>query len=176
MRLAGADSDAITKAGGGFPAIYKALEHTSIQTMVTQASRLLRESIRQGTTTLESKSGFGVTENTEIKILRTHAVLNKLLGNVVSTFMAARFLPSLFDGSGADYVHWVCSRLLPLLRRRKLADFVDVSCEEHLFPPDQARPAFSPAPPKILGFAIKLHSGESGKTGGVRLAVELGAT
>lgn len=173
MRLAGASFEEITEAGGGFLAISKALEDASIQTLETQALRLLRESIRQGTTAIESKSGYGINQSTETKILRTHAALNKRLGNVVSTFMAARFLPSSFRASPADYLDWFCTHMLPFVRRRKLAEFIDVACEERMFTPEQTRSILLCA--KDLGFAVKLHSGEYSDVGGIRLAVELGA-
>ncbi len=174
MRLAGADSSQIAEAGGGIPAIYRSLQEASVNTLESQSLRLLQESIRQGTTTIEAKSGYGGTDTGEVKILRTHAALNARLAGVVSTCMAARFLPASFGGSREDYVEWFCSHMLPLVRRRKFAEFVDVSCEEAEFTLEQTRRILTCA--KQLGFAIKVHSGQLWNTGGMRLAVELGCT
>jgi imidazolonepropionase len=173
MRIAGATSDQINEAGGGFRAIHDTLQRVSLAALETQASSLLRESIRHGTTTLEAKSGYGITEQGEIKILRTHANLNKKLGNVVSTFMAARLLTSSSQGSNEEYIDWVCTHMLPLVRRRKLAEFVDVSFENDTFSVEQVRRVLLCA--RHLGFGLKLHSGQYRNVGGARLAVELGA-
>lgn len=173
MRIAGASFDQITEAGGGFPAIYRAVQEASIPSLEAQALRPFEESIRQGTTTLESKSGYGVTERGEMKILHTHALLKRRLGNVVSTFMPSRYLPPSFSGSAGDYVDWVCTRLLPLVRRRKLAECVDVSCEGEVFSIAQARRILHCA--KGLGFSLKVHAGQYRNLGGIPLAVELGA-
>jgi imidazolonepropionase len=173
MRLAGATSGEISDAGGGIPALYKALQTVSLPNLEIHAMRLLKESVRHGSTMLESKSGYGVTESSEVRILRTHAALNKRLGNVLSTFMMARFLPPTFVNAREGYVPWVCTHLLPLVRRMKLAEFVDVACEEAEFSLEQARQILTCA--KELGFAIKLHAGQHGNLGGMRLAAHLGA-
>jgi imidazolonepropionase len=174
MRLAGASSDQIDEAGGGIPAIHRSFQDASVHTMEAQSLRLLKESIRQGTTTIEAKSGYGGTDKSEIKILRTHAALKARLGNVVSTFMTARCLPRSFEGSRGAYVQWVCTHMLPLVRRRKLAEFIDVACEETEFTFEQSRRILACA--KSMGFGIKLHAGQYWNTGGIRLAVELEAT
>jgi imidazolonepropionase len=174
MRVAGASTYQIAEAGGGFSGIYKTLQDSSVQVMEAQSLRLLKESIRQGTTTMEAKSGYGGSQKSELKILRTHAALKTRLGNIVSTFMAARFLPASFQGSRDDYAAWICNDMLPLVRRRKLAEFVDCSCEESEFTIEQTRRILVCA--KSLGFGIKMHAGQFWNIGAMRLAAELGTT
>src|SRR5271165_769375 len=94
--------------------------------------------IRQGTTTVEAKSGYGITETGEVRTLRTHAALNERMRNVVSTFLSASALPHSFPLGLDDYADWLSTHLLPLIRRRKLAEFVEVRCEEGYFSLDQA--------------------------------------
>lgn len=172
MRLAGASHDDIAQAGGGYPAIYKALQDVPVKTLESQAWRILQDCIRQGSTTLEAKSGYGVTETGELKILRTHAALNERIETVVSTFMVGRILPPEFPDREA-YADQICRNLLPLVHRRKLADFVDVICEEDMFTVEQAGRILETA--RSLGFGLKMHTAQHWRSGGIKLGVELGA-
>ena len=172
MGLAGATRAEIASAGGGFGAISKTMQDVSIHTLESQAVRVLGECIRQGTTTLEAKSGYGLTETGELKILRAHATLNSQFGTVVSTFMAAREIPNGYEQSG-DYVDWLCTHLLPLVQRRKLARFADISCDEGRFSVEDSRRFLIAA--KQLGFDLKMHAAEQDNNGGVKLAVEMEA-
>lgn len=172
MRLAGATQAEIAKAGGGIPAISKAMLDVPVRTLEAQAWRVLREAVRQGTTTLEAKSGYGIHETGEVKIFRAHAALNLRLNNVVSTFLARFGGPA--SGPEADaYIDWLVREMLPQVKRRKLARFVDLSVEEGRFSVAQARRVLTQA--RQLGLAIKMHTGEFWNIGGVRLAVEMGA-
>jgi imidazolonepropionase len=174
MHLAGATPDEITAAGGGFGGIFRSIQDASARTLETQAWRVVQESIRQGTTTIEAKSGYGVTDAGELKILRAQAALNRRLRNVVSTFLSSRTFPENYQAQPADFIDWLIEHLLPTVKRRKLAEFADVYCEEDLFPVDLARKFLTAA--KELGFGLKLHGGQFGNVGAARLAVELGAT
>jgi imidazolonepropionase len=173
MHLAGASPAQIAEAGGGLPAISKSIQDVAVRTLEHQAWRVLRECIRQGTTTIEAKSGYGFTESGEIKILRTHSYLNERLRNVVSTFMGARFVPAGYTEGLDAYVRWLCSHMLPLVHRRKYAEFVDVFCEEGMFTIEQARRILTRA--RELGFALKIHGSQHWNIGAIKLAVELGA-
>lgn len=172
MGLAGATQAEIATAGGGFDAIYKLMQDVSGHTLEAQAIRVLEESIRQGTTTLEAKSGYGVTDTGELKILRAHASLNERFGNIVSTFMTAREIPRDHGKLPSEYVNWLRSKLLPVVQKRKLAKFVDISCEG-MFSLQEASQLLLAA--RNLGFGLKMHAGEYSNIGAVKLAVELWA-
>ena len=174
MSLAGASHAQINQAGGGFPAIYRSLQEIPSRTLEAHARRVLRDCIRQGTTTIEAKSGYGVNETGELKTLRVHAALRNAPVALVSTFMAAHFIPPGFDRTPGEYIDWLCSSMLPLIRRRRLAEFAEICCEEGVFSIDQARKYLEAA--KRLGFGLKMHAGQYKNIGGVRLAVELGTT
>jgi imidazolonepropionase len=136
-----------------------------------QALRTVEEAIRHGTTTLESKSGFGLTETGEIKILRVHQALQKQV-SLVSTFLCTPAAPE-YQERPDQYLEWVCSHMLPLVKRRKLAEFADIRCEEGAFRHDDARRYLTAA--GDLGFGLKMHTGQRSNTGAIRRAVELGA-
>jgi imidazolonepropionase len=171
MRMAGASREDIALAGGGILALSKAIGELSAHTLATQALRAIQEAVRHGTTTIETKSGFGLTEAYEMKILRVHVELQKQPVTVVSTFLSDRI--PFTDQAGPDqYLDWLCSHLLPLVKRRKLAEFVDARCEQGAFTVHQARRYFNAA--RQLGFGLKMHAGRGCNTGAIRLAVELG--
>ncbi len=173
MHLAGASRDEISRAGGGLPGIFHAIQEAPVQTLEQQAWRIMQESVRQGTTTMEAKAGYGVTESGELKILRAHAVLNRRLDNIVSTLLCGRFLPDGYPLTWEQHLDWLMRDLLPLVRRRKLAEFVDVFCEEGCLTLDQARAHLTRA--RALGFGLKMQCGQFWNIGGVKLAVEMEA-
>lgn len=172
MRMAGASREDIALAGGGILALSKAIGELSAHTLAAQALRSIEEAVRHGTTTIETKSGFGLTEAYEMKILRVHAELQKQPVTVVSTFLSDGIPPS--DRAQPDrYIDWLCSHLLPLVYRRRLAEFVDARCEPGGFTIQQARRYFNVA--RQLGFGLKMHAGSGSNEGAIRLSVELGA-
>ena len=173
MSLAGASHAQIAQAGGGFPAIFRSIQETSSRTLEAHAVRVLRDCIRQGTTTIEAKSGYGVNETGELKTLRVHAALRGAPISLVSTFMAAHFIPPGYERNSGEYIEWLCSYMLPLIRRRRLAEFAEICCEEGVFSIDHARKYMEAA--QQLGYGLKVHAGQYQDIGGVGLAVELGA-
>jgi imidazolonepropionase len=170
LRLAGASEEQITEAGGGAWAQARAIEDLSPRTLEALALRALEEAVRHGTTTLETKSGYGLTEAGEMKILRIHNSLQKLPVSLVSTFHSARVSPD-FEQRPDDYLEWVCGRVLPLVRRHKLAEFADIRCEAGAFTVEQACRYLTAA--RQLGFPLKIHIGSGSNAGAVRMAVAL---
>jgi imidazolonepropionase len=141
------------------------IEATSGSTLEYQAARVIQDCVREGTTTLEAKSGFGVTEAGELKILRAYAVLDEHPIPVVSTAM----LSASFAGGPLEYL----TRLLPIVRRRGLAEFVDVEYEDHAFPYEECRRFLRAA--RQFGFGVKMHAGQRSPTRAPELALETGA-
>ena len=137
-----------------------------------QTLRTVEEAVRHGTTTLESKSGFGLSEAGEIKILRVHQVLQKRPVSLVSTFLSTPSATEYQEGPD-EYLDWVRSHMLPLVKRRKLAEFADIRCEEGAFEQDHARRYLTAA--RDLGFGLKMHTGQRSNAGVIRLAAEMGA-
>jgi len=156
------------------PADLRWIGGLSARMLASGAVRVLKECLRQGTTTLEAKSGHGRDESGEMRILKAHAALQEGPVNVVSTLMGAPFLPTAERPHRDDYVNWLCARMLPRVARRRLAEFVDVPCGEAAFSLEQARRVLLAA--RQLGFGLKMHAGQFCNIGAVGLGVELGVT
>jgi len=172
MQMAGATEQQIELAGGGLLAVARAIQDSSPRTLEAQAVHAIETAFRHGTTTLESRSGFGLTEAGENKILRVHSTLQKRAMPVVSTFLTAQTPPDYKDRSD-QYIHRLCSHVLPSIKRRKLAEFADIGRSENTFTVEQARRYLTAA--HGLGFDLKLHAGLRPNAGAIRMAVELGA-
>ena len=171
LRLAGASEEQIAESGGGPMAQARAIQDLSPRTLEILGVRALEEAVRHGTTTLETRSGFGLTEAGEIKLLKVQHALQHRLLTVVSTLFIGRLAPE-FEQRPDDYVAWSSSCLLPFVQRHKLADFVAIHCEENSFTAGQARTYLSSA--RQLGFRVKMHVGR-GAPDALRAAVELDA-
>jgi imidazolonepropionase len=172
MNLAGATQQEIDNAGGGVPAIFKAMQDVSIHTLEAQGRHGAEDCFRHGTTTIEAKSGYGINETGEIKILRAQSKLNASFGNVISTFMASRYMPGRYENHPGAYVDWLCNYMLPLVWKRKLATFADIACEEDAFSVSEVRQYLLAA--RQIGFGLKMHAGQYLNIGSMRLAAELG--
>jgi imidazolonepropionase len=162
MRMGGATEEQIAHAGGGILAAARAIQELSPRTLETLAMRALEEAVRHGTTALEAKSGLGLTEAGEVKILRVYAGLRELSLTLVPTFLSTRVPPEFGE------------RLLPMLRRRKLAEFAETRCEEGAFTPAQARRYLSLA--RELGLGLKVSAKQRLHPEAIAMAVEMGAT
>ena len=171
LRMSGATAEQIVQAGGLLAAAH-AIQELSPRTLARQALLAVEEAVRHGTTTIETKTGFGLTEANEMKILRVHSALQKL-APVVSTFLCGQVPPDHTEGPG-QYVDWLCSHVLPLVKRRKLAEFVDIRCEQGGFGLAETQRFLAAA--RELGFGLKMHAGRFAHTGAIRLAVEMGVT
>jgi imidazolonepropionase len=168
MRLAGASYAEIAAAGGGILSSVAAVRGMSAAQLEAQARASLAVMARHGTTTVEAKSGYGLDEAGELKTLR---VLAKL--NVVPTYLGAHIPPPEYRGKADAYIEWMAAEMLPQIRRRKLARFVDIYCDEGAFTLAQSRRYLERA--RGLGFGLKNHAEQFARTGAARLAVELEA-
>jgi imidazolonepropionase len=173
MRLSGATYAGIAKAGGGILASVHAVRETPIRRLVLQSRHTLGGFIRHGTTTLEAKSGYGLDETGERKALRAVRALDGKPLELVGTYLGAHVVPSEYAGRADEYIEWMCSYLMPKLRRRNLARFADVYCDEGAFTVAQARKYLESA--RRLGFQLKIHAGQFSHSDAAKLAVELQA-
>jgi imidazolonepropionase len=151
----------------------QALHNTSVKRLESRARHFLNAMIRHGTTALEAKSGYGLDERGELKILRVHARLDRAPLDVASTFLTPRSIPPAYANDPAGYISWVCSTLLPAIRRRTAARFAGLRCGQRAFHPDLTRRYLEGA--RALGFQLKIHAGQHPTIDAVRLAVEVGA-
>jgi imidazolonepropionase len=173
MRIAGASYLEIAAAGGGILQSVRAVRDMPIRSLVRQGRQALVEFARHGITTVEAKSGYGLDEAGERKTLRAVHTLDGKPLDLAPTYLGAHAVPPEWAGRADEYIEWMCSYLMPKLRRRRLAEFADVYCERGAFTVGQARRYLASA--REHGFELKIHAEQFTNTGATRLAVELGA-
>jgi imidazolonepropionase len=168
----------IAKRGGGIHASVRDLRSRSLDDLVALARRRLMRLGSYGTTTVEVKSGYGLTLDDELKSLRAIAKLaTELPLRLVPTFLGAHEVPLEFReraNGRAEYVDLVIQEMLPRVQAEGLARFADVFCEPGVYTVPETRSILEAA--KRTGLALKLHADELEPSGGAELAVELGAT
>lgn len=172
MRLEGASYEDIARAGGGILSTMRATRAASDHDLVDTAMPRLDALIAEGVTTIEIKSGYGLTVEDEIKMLRAARMLAELRRVRVSpTLLGAHALPPEYEGRADDYVDLVCDAMIPAARG--LADAVDAFCEGIGFSPDQTDRVFAAA--RAAGFPVKLHAEQLSALRGASLAARHGA-
>jgi imidazolonepropionase len=148
------------------------LQSASKRRLEMRAKRTIRELIRHGTTSLEAKSPWGVDARTDLKILRVvEALRNKPL-DVFPTYLLGQAPPEA-AGSVDEHLEWLCEEMLPRLRTRRLARYVQVRCGLDAYPADRARRILSAA--RAQGFIPRISAGEGGADQAVAAAVEVDA-
>jgi imidazolonepropionase len=178
MRAAGADYMAIAAAGGGIHASVRDLRTRTQDDLVALALPRLRRLASYGATTVEVKSGYGLTVEDELKMLRAIRRLQSLTPlRLVPTFLGAHEIPleARSHPRGRDeYVRTVTHDMMPKVHAEGLAAFADVFCEPGVFTLGETREILGAA--RAVGLGLKLHADELRPSGGAELAAELGAT
>jgi imidazolonepropionase len=173
LRLQGASYEQIARAGGGIRSTVAATRAASDDTLFTQARERALALMRDGVTTLEIKSGYGLSAEQEARCLRIARRLGAELPlTVQTTCLSAHALPPEFDGRADDYIDAVVG-WLPELAAEGLVDAVDAFCEGIAFSPPQTRHVFDAA--KALNLPVKLHAEQLSDQGGAALAASYGA-
>lgn len=172
QRLDGASYADIARAGGGIVATVRATRAASEDELVAQSLPRLDAMLAEGVTTVEIKSGYGLTLEDELKQLRVARRLGELRAvSVALTFLGAHAVP---DGRQAqDYIDEVCERMIPAVAAEALAEAVDVFCEDIAFSPAQAAQVFEAA--QRHGLALKIHAEQLTNQHGAALAAGFGA-
>jgi imidazolonepropionase len=174
LKLQGISYQEIARRGGGIKGTVRKTREISTQDLVKVCQKRLDLMLLSGTTTLEAKSGYGLDRETELKqleALKTLAVLHPLA--IVPTFMGAHEIPDEFAGNSRAYLDFVLADVLPEVAERKLAEFVDIFCEEGYF--SYADAEYYLRKVAALGFKIKLHADEFTSNGAAELAARLSA-
>jgi imidazolonepropionase len=174
QRAEGATYAEIAARGGGIRSTVRQTRAASEADLLAAARRYRAWFLRGGTTTIEAKSGYGLTLDDELKILRAIRSLGAEGGLRVSpTFLGAHEVPDEYRGRRADYVRLVIDEMLPAVWREGLAESCDVFCEPSVFPVAQSREILEAA--CALGFRLRLHADQFSADEGSLLAAELGA-
>jgi imidazolonepropionase len=174
MRVRGESYLEIGRKGGGIVRTTAATRSASQEALVAQGRAHLDMMVRQGTTSVEIKSGYGLSTESEVRMLRATQVLRDThLATIRTTFLGAHAVPPEFKSNPDRYVDLVINEMLPAVHAANLADYCDVFCETGYFDVDQSRQILRKA--KALGMKLKVHGNELAPSGGCRLAAEMGA-
>ena len=174
MRAAGASYEEIAAAGGGIRSTMRKTRAASEAELERQASAHVQKCIACGTTTLEAKSGYGLSVEDELKMLRVIRSLGEKSGiEIVPTFLGAHAVPPEYNGDVAGYADLVISEMLPRVVGEGLAEYCDVFCERGYFDVETARRILKDA--KRQGLQLRMHVDQLTNSGGAALAAELGA-
>lgn len=178
LRASGVDYQEIAKRGGGIHSSVRHLRACSDEELYAAAQPRLERLASYGTTTVEVKSGYGLSVEDELRILRVIARLQEHVPmRIVPTWLGAHEIPIEFRermNGRSEYVDLLINDLLPLVAREKLAKFADVFCEPGVFTVEETRKILRAA--AAAGLQLKLHADELDGSGGAELAAELRAT
>ncbi len=162
-RISGAGYEEIAEAGGGIRSSIDGVRKASKTALTQKVLAALADLARHGTTTVEAKSGYGLSLESELKSLEAiGAAAREWPGTVVSTFLGAHVVPPDYRGRSEKYVDLVCTEMIPLVAKRKLAEFVDVFCDRGAFSAEETDVIFAAA--ERYGLAVRAHLGQLSET------------
>lgn len=171
MRIQGKSYEAIAAAGGGILNSARKLQLMSEDDLYKSALKRLQEVIRFGTGAIEIKSGYGLTVEDELKMLRVVQRLKRVSPiPIKATFLGAHAIPSNYKDNRQAYIHLVIHEMLPKVAAENLADYCDVFCDKGFFTVEETAQILTAA--SQYGLKAKIHGNELGYTGGVQVAVQ----
>ena len=172
LRLQGASYQQIAAAGGGIASTVRATRDASAEALFKLGKDRLNALLREGVTTVEIKSGYGLDLASEQKLLEVAALLGQHHpASIIKTFLGAHALPPEFKDNADGYIEAVC-QMLPTLQQLGLVDAVDIFCEGIGFSVAQSRKVFAAA--TALGLPVKAHAEQLSNLGGSALVAEFG--
>lgn len=174
-RIKGLTYEQISESGGGILNSAAKLQKASFEELFEQAERRLLEVRSFGTGTIEIKSGYGLTVESEIKMLQVIRALKEKYNDMIikSTFLGAHAFPKEFKENREAYINLIIDTMLPKVVDEGLADYVDVFCDKGFFTVDQTRRILEAALKK--GLKSKIHANELANSGGVQIGDEMGS-
>lgn len=174
QRASGATYREIAARGGGIRSTVRTTRNASQSDLVKAGKHYADWFLRTGTTTIEAKSGYGLTLEDELKILRAIKQLNEETPlRYVPTFLGAHDIPSEYKSRRQTYVSLVVNEMLPRVAQEQLAEYCDVFCEQDVFTTDESWEILSAA--RCHGLGLRLHADQLSLSGGAKLAAELNA-
>lgn len=174
MRLEGKTYMEMMNAGGGIHATTRATQQASFEQIYDESKARLDKMLLHGITTIEAKSGYGLTLEHELKQLEVAKQLNEDHHiDLVSTFMGAHAIPLEYKDDPEKFVEIVIDEMLPIVAERKLAYFNDVFCEKDVFTPEQSERILEAG--KRYGLKPKIHADEIVSYGGAEIAAKVNA-
>lgn len=173
-RLKGESYASIAESGGGIRSTVTATRASSFEALYALATPRVLSMMRQGVTTIEIKSGYGLDLETELKMLRVAKQLGSDLNvEIIATFLGAHTIPEEYRSRVEAYVDFLCDDVMPAVKEQALADTVDIFCESIAFNLEQTQKVLSKA--LFLGFKIKCHAEQLSLLGASEWAASKGA-
>ncbi|GBD91891.1 imidazolonepropionase [bacterium BMS3Abin04] len=171
MKLKGKSYEEIAEAGGGINATVKAVRNASFEELLKTIRPRIDYFISQGITTLEIKSGYGLSYYDEIKLLQVIKKLNSIYKiNIVATFLGAHTYPPEYKNDHVKYINIIKNELLPFISKNKLANFCDAFCEKTAFSAEEIDDIFTSA--ERNGLKLRLHTEQFNNIGGLQTALK----
>jgi len=174
MRIEGKSYQEIARAGGGIRSSVRDLREASIAKLSANTHKRLDMLLAHGVTTIEAKSGYGLSTESELKSLQ---VLRDLDGvhpvDIIPTFLGAHEVPDEYRDKREDYISLLIEEMIPAVVKDDLAEFSDIFCEEEVFDIEESRRIQTAA--AKAGLKLKFHADELASTGGAELAAEMNA-
>lgn len=174
LRIRGATYQEIAAKGGGIKSTVEKTRRASKEELIAVGQKNLNSMLSLGTTTVEAKTGYGLSTKDEIKMLEAlQGLAMEHPIEIVPTFLGAHEIPPEYAGKKEDYVRLIIEEMIPAVAQKKLASFCDVFCEKGVFSLEESRRILEAA--KRYGMLPKLHADELTPLGGAELAADLGA-
>jgi len=172
LKLEGKSYLDILNEGGGILKTVRDTRKASIEKLIVNGKKILDQMLAHGTTTIETKSGYGLTTESEIRLLKAVKTLNaEHCIDIIPTFLGAHAIPVEYQNNTEEYVDLIITEMIPSVAKEYLAEFCDVFCEKGIFSIEQARRILSTA--KRYGLQPQIHVDEIVDTNGARLAAEM---
>ena len=172
-RASGATYREIAARGGGIQSTVNQTRASSLDELVSAGRRYAEWFLRGGTTTVEAKSGYGLSLEDEIKILKAIKKLDAETPlRYIPTFLGAHTIPKEYSARRDEYIALIVDEMLPRVAHEKLAEFADVFCEQNVFTNDESWKILSAA--RCHGLGLRMHADQLSLSGGAKLAAELG--
>ncbi len=173
-KIKGLSYEEIAKRGGGILNSAKRLAEASEEDLYESAAERIREMITYGTGAIEIKSGYGLSTETELKMLRVIRRLKETMPvTIKATFLGAHAVPSEYKGRQGEYVDLIVNEMIPLVAKENLADFIDVFCDRGFFTVEETERMLEAG--KKHGIRPKIHANELDYSGGIQAGVKYNA-
>jgi len=174
LRSEGATYQQMAGVGGGILSTIKNVRAATKKDLKRQTGRYVIEMMKQGTTTVEIKSGYGLDLDSEIKMMEAiHELEREEMMTIVPTFIGAHAVPPEYKNNKSAYVELVINEMIPYVGKKKLATFCDVFCEKGYFGLEESERILNEG--KMAGMQPKIHADELTALGGAQLAAKVGA-
>ncbi len=174
LRIAGENYLRILRGGGGILSTVDAVRKANFEDLYNKGKKILNDMLSFGTTTVEIKSGYGLSTENEVRILKVIKKLDEENPiDVVPTFLGAHAFPKEYKNKEEDYVSLIIEEMLPVVKKKNLAEFCDVFCSRGVFNLEQSERILNAA--KDLGYKLKIHADQLSYNGGAELAAKMNA-